>query len=60
MDPKNVSEPAPVIPPVTKQLIRGKYGVRVSRFSKTTGRNCGPMEKGEERDHSKYEYSDEM
>lgn len=60
MDRKNRGEDVPAIDPVTKEVLWAKHRVPIYKFLKTCGRNCGMLEENEQRDHTSYDYSDEM
>jgi hypothetical protein len=61
MESKNTPEPNPVNRPGINKLVLTKRGSRpVYKFSKKSGKNCGPLREGEERDPATYDYSDEM
>ena len=46
--------------PGIEKLVLMKQGRLIYKFSKKSGKNCGPLQKNEERDRTTYEYSDEM
>jgi hypothetical protein len=60
MESKNTREPHPAKFPGIEQLVLTEHGIPIYKFSKKSGKNCGPLLEGEERDHATYDYSDEM
>jgi hypothetical protein len=60
MDSKNSGSPAPHIGRTNQQPIPVKHSAPVYKFSKKSGKNCGLLAEHEERDHTKYDYSDEI
>ncbi|HET6890302.1 MAG TPA: hypothetical protein VFH31_04310 [Pyrinomonadaceae bacterium] len=59
METKNI-ETAPVGNPGVRKPVLTKQDRAVYKFSKKSGKNCGPVRENEQRDRNLYDYSDEM
>jgi hypothetical protein len=58
MESKNIPERKLIDPSGTEEPLT--KGIPVYKFAKSSGRNCGQLLPGEQRDHTSYDYSDEM
>ena len=59
MEPKDLKLPDVVHSGIEKVALT-KQGGMIYKFSKKSGKNCGPLQENEQRDRDLYDYSDEM
>jgi hypothetical protein len=60
MEAKDNLKPLRVVDRTMEKLALTKKGGAIYKFSKKSGKNCGPLQENEKRDRNLYDYSDEM